>query len=70
MSLSDKFAAAAKDVQNLATQPGQAELLELYAYFKQAEVGDVNTCEYSKKYSFCGGKEFKHKYFYLVLCNS
>lgn len=52
MSLADKFATAAEEAKNLASQPSQAELLELYAYFKQAEVGDVNTCEYFFKNSF------------------
>jgi len=37
------FQKAADAVKNLKTTPSDAELLELYALFKQASVGDVNT---------------------------
>jgi diazepam-binding inhibitor (GABA receptor modulating acyl-CoA-binding protein) len=37
-----KFDAAARDVKSLPNEPGTAELLELYALYKQATVGDVS----------------------------
>jgi len=43
MSLDDKFNAAADEIKKLVNKPTDAELLELYALFKQASVGDVNT---------------------------
>ncbi|XP_012261807.1 acyl-CoA-binding protein-like [Athalia rosae] len=43
MSLDERFNAAAKEVTELATQPSDAELLEIYALYKQATVGDVDT---------------------------
>ncbi|GFR10398.1 acyl-CoA-binding protein homolog [Trichonephila clavata] len=43
MSLSEKFDKAAEDVKNLKSKPTDEELLELYALFKQATVGDCNT---------------------------
>ena len=39
------FDKAAADVNNLKSQPSNEDLLELYALFKQANVGDVNTGE-------------------------
>lgn len=41
MALSDDFAAAQLRVKQLPRTPEAAELLELYALFKQASVGDV-----------------------------
>ena len=38
-----EFKQAAEKVKNLKSKPADAELLEIYAFFKQAEVGDVNT---------------------------
>lgn len=43
MSLDERFSKAAEDVKNLNTTPSEEELLELYALYKQALVGDVNT---------------------------
>jgi len=40
---SPEFDKAAENVKNLKTKPTDSELLELYAYFKQATVGDCNT---------------------------
>lgn len=37
----DKFAAAQDKVQNLKTRPSNDQLLELYALYKQATIGDV-----------------------------
>ncbi|XP_069683841.1 acyl-CoA-binding protein homolog [Periplaneta americana] len=43
MSLEAKFNEAAESVKNLTKRPSDNELLELYALFKQATVGDNNT---------------------------
>jgi len=40
---SPDFLKAAEDVKNLKAKPTDSELLELYALFKQATVGDCNT---------------------------
>ena len=42
MALSDDFAAAQVRVKQLSKTPDASELLELYALFKQATVGDVS----------------------------
>ena len=41
MALADDFASAQTRVKTLKTTPGPDELLELYALYKQATVGDV-----------------------------
>jgi diazepam-binding inhibitor (GABA receptor modulator, acyl-CoA-binding protein) len=41
MSLSEDFSAAQDNVKKLSQPPAQDELLELYALYKQATVGDV-----------------------------
>ncbi|KAG0346567.1 hypothetical protein BG004_001406 [Podila humilis] len=41
--VSAEFTAAAKTVQGLAVSPSNDVLLELYALFKQATIGDCNT---------------------------
>ncbi|XP_011338614.1 acyl-CoA-binding protein homolog isoform X4 [Ooceraea biroi] len=43
MSLDQQFEAAAEAVKTLTKRPSDEELLELYALFKQATVGDNNT---------------------------
>ncbi|XP_051160115.1 acyl-CoA-binding protein homolog [Leptopilina boulardi] len=43
MSLDEQFNKAAEDVKDLASTPSDADLLEIYALFKQATVGDCNT---------------------------
>ncbi len=40
--LQAEFDTAAQDVQKLAKRPGNDVLLKLYAYYKQATVGDVS----------------------------
>lgn len=40
---SQSFEEAAEKVQNLNQTPSDNDLLELYGYYKQATVGDVNT---------------------------
>ncbi|CDH56529.1 acyl--binding protein [Lichtheimia corymbifera JMRC:FSU:9682] len=40
---SGEFETAAKEVQELKNKPSNDELLKLYALYKQATVGDVNT---------------------------
>ncbi len=42
MALSDDFAAAQVRVKQLSKTPDASELLELYALFKQASIGDVS----------------------------
>ena len=41
MASDDEFAAAQTRVKQLSKTPASDELLELYAYFKQATVGDA-----------------------------
>lgn len=40
------FDKAAEDVKDLTKRPSDEELLELYALFKQATVGDVTGCKF------------------------
>lgn len=42
MPLDDDFAAAQEQVKGLPRTPGPSELLDLYALYKQATVGDVS----------------------------
>ena len=37
-----RFEAAVRDVRTIAHEPATAELLELYALYKQATVGDIS----------------------------
>lgn len=41
MTLQEQFEAAQKRVNTLSRTPAQDQLLELYALFKQAKLGDV-----------------------------
>ncbi|CAL1687744.1 unnamed protein product [Lasius platythorax] len=43
MSLDERFNNAATAVKELAAQPEDEDLLELYALFKQSTIGDCNT---------------------------
>ena len=43
MSLDQKFQEAAESVKSLTKRPSDNEFLELYALYKQATVGNVNT---------------------------
>uniref|UniRef100_A0A1L8DZ73 Putative acyl-coa-binding domain-containing protein 7 n=1 Tax=Nyssomyia neivai TaxID=330878 RepID=A0A1L8DZ73_9DIPT len=43
MGLKEDFDQAAEDVKKLKASPSNDDLLELYALFKQASVGDCNT---------------------------
>ncbi|XP_012285600.1 acyl-CoA-binding protein homolog [Orussus abietinus] len=43
MSLDERFETAAVEVKNISKLPTNEELLELYALFKQATVGDIDT---------------------------
>jgi len=45
MSLEEQFNQAAENVKNLTKRPEDEELLELYALYKQATVGDNNTAK-------------------------
>ena len=40
-TLTDRFAAAQKSVQQLEEKPDNETLLELYSFYKQATAGDV-----------------------------
>ena len=40
---SAEFLTAADNVKKLKAKPSDAEMLEIYSYYKQATVGDVNT---------------------------
>lgn len=42
MGLADDFSAAQHRVKQLSRSPASDELLELYAYYKQATVGDAS----------------------------
>ncbi|KAM9649974.1 acyl-CoA-binding domain-containing protein 7 isoform 2-T3 [Morphnus guianensis] len=42
MTLQDDFDGAAEDVKKLKTRPTDDELKELYGFYKQATVGDIN----------------------------
>jgi len=41
--MSAEFNKAAEEVKNLKEQPAQDDMLKIYALYKQATVGDVNT---------------------------
>jgi diazepam-binding inhibitor (GABA receptor modulating acyl-CoA-binding protein) len=41
VKLEDRFNAAAEDVFEVSTRPDDDTMLKLYAYYKQATVGDV-----------------------------
>ncbi|XP_064614149.1 acyl-CoA-binding protein-like [Liolophura sinensis] len=43
MSNSEAFLKAAEEAKQLKSEPSQEDMLELYSYYKQATVGDVNT---------------------------
>ncbi|HPA35889.1 MAG TPA: acyl-CoA-binding protein [Chitinophagales bacterium] len=43
MSLEQQFEQAQLDVKTLTKRPSDAQLLDLYAFFKQATEGDNNT---------------------------
>jgi len=45
MSLDEKFNAAASSVKGMKNRPSDSELLELYALYKQATVGDCSIAE-------------------------
>jgi diazepam-binding inhibitor (GABA receptor modulator, acyl-CoA-binding protein) len=42
-NLQDRFEEAARESQTLAERPDNNTLLQLYALYKQATIGDVNT---------------------------
>jgi acyl-CoA-binding protein len=43
MTLVEKFEQAYQDVDTLTERPSNEDLLSLYAYYKQATIGDNNT---------------------------
>lgn len=40
---SAEFTKSAEGVKNLTTKPSNDDLLQLYAHFKQATIGEINT---------------------------
>lgn len=49
INLQAEFEKIAQDVQKVKTRPTDQELLDLYGLFKQANIGDVNTGEISRR---------------------
>ncbi len=43
MSNSPEFVSAAEAVKSFTSRPTDEELLDLYGYYKQATIGDINT---------------------------
>lgn len=46
LSVQEEFEAAAVEAKTITPEPEDEEKLELYAFYKQAIVGDVNTGDY------------------------
>lgn len=59
MSLQEQFDAAAANVRNLKSLPSDADLLELYALFKQASVGDADPANKPGMLDFKGKAKFE-----------
>ncbi|XP_034840311.1 acyl-CoA-binding protein homolog isoform X1 [Maniola hyperantus] len=59
MSLQEQFDKAAANVKNLKTVPSDADLLELYAYFKQATVGDADPANKPGMFDLRGKAKFE-----------
>ncbi|XP_044732828.1 putative acyl-CoA-binding protein [Chrysoperla carnea] len=62
MSLEDKFKKACQQLRDFTKRPPEADLLELYALYKQANEGDVNKpkpndAESKKKWDAWSGKK-------------
>lgn len=57
--LEQKFQKAAEDIKNLKSRPSDEDLLEIYALFKQATVGD---CNQSKPGMFQLKEKAKHEF--------
>ena len=53
-----EFVKASEEVKSLAQKPGNDDLLELYALFKQGIVGD-NTTPQPGMFDFTGGAKWK-----------
>ncbi|CAG4907407.1 acyl-CoA-binding protein homolog isoform X1 [Colias croceus] len=45
MSLQEQFDTAAENIKKLKSRPSDADLLEIYALFKQGTVGDANPAD-------------------------
>ncbi|XP_053616208.1 acyl-CoA-binding protein homolog [Plodia interpunctella] len=58
MSLQEQFDKAAADASNLKGRPSDSDLLELYANFKQATVGDANPADRPGMLDFKGRAKF------------
>ena len=52
--MQDEFTAAAEEAKQLPKSVSNDDMLALYGLFKQAQVGDVNTCEFLKGFVLGG----------------
>lgn len=52
MELQEQFEMAVADSKTLPQKPGNEDLLQLYALYKQASVGDINTEAPSNAFDF------------------
>ncbi|CAK1552615.1 unnamed protein product [Leptosia nina] len=59
MSLQEQFDKAAENIKKLKGRPSDADLLEIYAYFKQATVGDANPAEKPGMFDLKGKAKFE-----------
>jgi len=48
----EKFKAAVEAVNHLSSKPSDDDLLQLYGLYKQATVGDINTCMFFRFHMF------------------
>lgn len=56
--LDEQFAKAQVDVKTLTTRPSNDELLELYAAFKQATVGDASNAKKPGRFDLVGKAKY------------
>jgi acyl-CoA-binding protein len=56
--LDDQFARAQADVKTSATRPSNADLLELYAAYKQATAGEATDAEKPGPFDFVGKAKY------------
>ncbi|CAH3887244.1 acyl-CoA-binding protein homolog [Pieris brassicae] len=59
MSLQEQFDKAAEDIKKLKGRPTDADLLEIYGYFKQATVGDANPADKPGLFDLKGKAKFE-----------
>jgi acyl-CoA-binding protein len=56
--LDDQFARAQADVKTSATRPSNADLLELYAAYKQATAGEATDAKKPGRFDFVGKAKY------------